>query len=131
MNIPGFDAEASLYKTSGHYQTVDMRFTPQMISPVYPAIRGTTVRAALMRQVGITCSNTCPAGQILCECENDCRCCLGGCRCNGGYVFCDRTPPARGGSLGDVLSTPGGLAAGGLRGDLLSTIAGPLGAFRG
>jgi hypothetical protein len=54
MTIPGFDAEASLYKTSGHYRTgrQTIKLPTQMLRGISPAI---------VRE-GIDCSN-CVGGE--------------------------------------------------------------------
>src|SRR5688500_9165099 len=42
MNLPGFTAEASLYKASGHYQTdrYALNSSTQMVSAIYLAAKG-------------------------------------------------------------------------------------------
>lgn len=42
INMPGFNAEASFYKTSGHYQSYRhaINSSTQMISAIYAAARG-------------------------------------------------------------------------------------------
>lgn len=91
MNMPRFTAEASLYHTNNHYQSTSEHFSGA----------GNTIEAALMKQ-GVTCSGSCPAGQLLCQCDSHCACCIGGCRCTlNGDVLCDKNPPAaRGGFTG-------------------------------
>jgi hypothetical protein len=41
MSMPAFTAEASLYKTSGHYRTGQrtINSSAQTVSPLYPAVR--------------------------------------------------------------------------------------------
>ncbi len=91
MNIPIFTAEASLYESGIHYRT----------GVVGIRSRSAVVESALIRQgSGLTCGGSCPSGQLLCQCDNDCKCCLSGCRCVNGYTFCDKTPAVLGGSTG-------------------------------
>lgn len=54
MNMPGFTADASLYQTSGRYQTGKhtLNLPEQMTSPIYPA----------MVNLGIHCGN-CVGGE--------------------------------------------------------------------
>jgi len=46
MNMPGFNADATLYKTSGHYQT-----SRNMIN--LPTQMGSAIYAAMMEQIDI------------------------------------------------------------------------------
>jgi hypothetical protein len=104
MSIPGFTAEASSYRSNNNYKS----------SSIGISARGTTVEVALMRQgLGLTCSGSCPAGQLLCQCDKACGCCIGGCRCTvDGDVLCDRNPAAGGGSSGFPIFSTG--SAGGV-----------------
>jgi hypothetical protein len=96
MNVPGFNAEACVYECSSYYATRATEING----------RGATVEAALMRGLGLTCSGSCPEGQLLCQCDKQCACCIGGCRCTlNGDVLCDKNPARSGfGSLPSLSS---------------------------
>src|SRR5437660_5935740 len=82
MKTPGFTADACFYRSGAYDQTQ----AAGLIG------RGATVEAALMKE-GLSCSGSCPAGQLLCECDKHCACCIDGCRCDlNGNVVCDKTP---------------------------------------
>jgi hypothetical protein len=77
MKMPRFTAEASLYKTSGHYQAGKyvLNSPTHMISGVYPALSvGLNARCP----PGDTCCRTCACCDIIgfpacCEhCNNSC-----------------------------------------------------------
>ncbi len=86
MNVPGFSAEACLYQRSNYYAARATEINR----------RGATVEAALMKG-GLTCGGSCPEGQLLCKCDRQCTCCIGGCRCTlNGDVLCDKNPASAG-----------------------------------
>jgi hypothetical protein len=88
MTIPGFSAEVSIYQSTATYFTGSFGSSANGVAVVQPQ---------LPKRFALKCSNTCPAGQILCECAKDCKCCIGGCRETvDGNCICDKTP-ARGG----------------------------------
>lgn len=72
MNMPGFTAETSLYKTSGHYQAGKYAINSpiNMLSAVYPALRVSDVECktfccaacSCCANLGnATCCNSCAA----------------------------------------------------------------------
>jgi hypothetical protein len=97
MNIPGFTAEACLYRSSNYYKTKSTGIVG----------RGATIEAALMRQAGgLTCGGSCPAGQLLCQCDKQCACCLRSCYCDvNGLVICGQNPAHGGFNGSPVFST--------------------------
>ena len=100
MNMPGFTADASFYRSSNYYR----------IQPVEVSSQGSTVEAALMRNDdGLTCTGSCPAGQLLINCDKHCACCIGGGRCTlNGDVSCDKNPAhAPGGFVGSPVFSTG------------------------
>jgi hypothetical protein len=81
--MPGFTAELSVSRSVIPYQTTEV---------VAFRARRWVIEAALMSQ-GLECGGSCPAGQLLCKCDNHCACCIGGCRCTlNGDVVCDKNP---------------------------------------
>lgn len=96
MKIPAFTAEACLYRSDSYYQVRAGEFTRQIAA----------VEAALIKGgLGLTCTGSCPAGQLLCECDNECKCCVEGCRCVNEYVYCNKTAPATSGVFAGLRSS--------------------------
>jgi hypothetical protein len=82
MNIPQFTAAASLYGMGTYpiQYAISPSSSSRAIEPALPIGRP-------------KCSNTCPSGQILVECDKHCACCVGGGRCTlNGDVLCDKNP---------------------------------------
>jgi hypothetical protein len=99
--MPGFTADASLYKTGGNYQT-GRRFN------VVGASGGSgTIEAALMKLGAFECTGTCPVGQLLCKSDTNCVCCKNGCDTTPGGVAVCRSTPGLGSVPGRNFSTGG------------------------
>jgi hypothetical protein len=89
MRAPGFTAEAGVYRSGNFYRV-----------HATASGRNLAVEAALsVGGLSVTCSGNCPDGQLLCQCDKKCGCCIHGCGCDvNGNVICD-TNPTRGGGL--------------------------------
>jgi hypothetical protein len=91
-NIPGFNAEASMFTVTNNYRA-SVNFDVGVAAKVTAALAATGT---------LECGGTCPDGAILCKGTHSCQCCKTGCAVDKeGNAFCTHDPitlTGRGGS---------------------------------
>jgi hypothetical protein len=100
MKIPGFTAEASIYRRTSSFEAGML------------VARGEsgTIQAALQIEGVLQCSD-CPSPQVTCRGAKNCQCCLTGCAVDkDGFVFCTHDPVTLTVGRASLAGSRGGLA---------------------